>query len=284
MLLQKKYHFFLTFLDLSPGANFRLFCRFNLKEKKMSEAIVSVRDLNKSYGTFHAVKDLNFQVVTGEVFGLLGPNGAGKSTTLSCILGTCKADSGQMKVLGYSGEKIPKKLFNQIGIQFQDSSYPDRIRVDELCQMITVLYRDTSDWREMLELFRLDSKIKSHVSGLSGGEKQKLALLLALINKPRIVFLDELTTGLDPEARHEVWNYLSDLKEQGMTIVLTSHYMEEVERLCDRVMIIGEGRELVSGTVGELLDRSGTTSMNDAYLYYVKGETANEETVNIDKN
>jgi len=247
----------------------------------MTESIVSVRGLSKSYGTFQAVKDLSFQVAPGEVFGLLGPNGAGKSTTLSCILGTCKHDSGRITLLGLTGDRFPKELFNRIGIQFQNSSYPDRIRVDELCQMIAALYREARDWKEMLELFRLDSKVKSPVSSLSGGEKQKLALLLSLINKPDIVFLDELTTGLDPEARHDVWNYLSDLKKRGMTIVLTSHYMEEVERLCDRVLIIGEGRELISGTVGELLEQSGTTSMNDAYMFYVKGETANEKIINI---
>lgn len=247
--------------------------------REAAEAILSVGNLCKSYGELKAVRDLSFHICEGEIFGLLGPNGAGKSTTLECVLGTREPDSGNIDLLGFHLKKRNRDLFNRIGVQFQNSRYPDRIRVDELCRMISVLYSECLDWREMLPRFGLDEKRKSQVSELSGGERQKLSLLLALINKPKIVFLDELTTGLDPQARRNVWSYLTELKKDGLTILLTSHYMEEVQYLCDRILIINKGNEVITGTPESVIASSGQKNLDEAYLHYVNEEVKYEETI-----
>lgn len=166
--------------------------------KQKSEIMLSLTNLNKSYGKQKAVENLSFQIMEGEIFGLLGPNGAGKSTTMECLLGTRKPDSGEIYLLGFRRQKRDKDLFNSIGVQFQNSSFPDQIKVNELSQMVSSLYRDCRDWRSMLYRFGLEKKEKATVLDLSGGEKQLLSLMLALLNKPKLVFLDELTTGLIP--------------------------------------------------------------------------------------
>lgn len=246
------------------------------KDKKI---LLSVAKLNKYYGTLHAVENLSFTIEKGEIFGLLGPNGAGKSTTIECILGTESFESGKISLLGKESGKRSNDLFQSIGVQFQDSHYPDLIKVGELCRMTAALYKETSDYTELLRLFSLNDKVKNKVSELSGGEKQKLSLVLALINNPSIVFLDELTTGLDPQSRRDVWSHLNILKEQGLTVILTSHFMDEVGYLCDRILIMKQGKEIISGTPEYIIKNSGCETMEDAYLHFVNKESFNETTV-----
>jgi ABC-2 type transport system ATP-binding protein len=272
------YSFLKISLDLVLRENFILGIEIQKGGRKMkisSEILLSVQGLEKSYKKIKAVDNLNFQVFKGEIFGLLGPNGAGKTTAIECILGTSKADRGKINLLGQSQNKR-RNLFENVGVQFQDSQYPDLIRVEELCRMRTVLYKESLNYKDLLIQFDLENMEKKRVSELSGGEKQKLSVVLALINNPQIVFLDELTTGLDPKARRDVWSYLNKLKQKGMTIFLTSHYMDEVRHLCDRILIIEKGKEVISGTPDYVIEQSGKETMEDAYLYFIGKEEINE--------
>lgn len=246
------------------------------------KTILEVDHLKKYYRGKKAVDDIGFQVSEGEVFGLLGPNGAGKSTTIECILGIKKATEGHVSLLGFSNPSPRSKgytgLIKNIGVQFQRSFFPDRIRVGEMCEMISALYNDPLCYESYLKLFGLHDKMNQDVSKLSGGEQQKLSLILAILHKPKLVFLDELTTGLDPEARRDVWAVLKTLQRQGLTIVLTSHYMDEVTNLCDKVMVIKEGQMIFSGSIQDALKWTGKDNMEDAYLSIV-GEEAKRETL-----
>lgn len=247
--------------------------------KRNDSELLSVTGLCKNYGDLRAVDNLSFKIIKGDIFGLLGPNGAGKSTTIDCILGTAKADTGEVELLGQSPRGNRKKLFQRIGVQFQDSHYPELIKVWELCEMTAILYNHSADVNVLLTKFSLGGMEQKRVSELSGGEKQKLSVVLALINNPEIVFLDELTTGLDPKARRDVWSLLQNLKSRGMTIFLTSHYMDEVSYLCNRILIMDKGKEVVAGTPDSVIKLSGKSSMEDAYLYYIGEEEKNETPV-----
>ncbi|MCI7796539.1 MAG: ABC transporter ATP-binding protein, partial [Lachnospiraceae bacterium] len=216
----------------------------------MTEA-VSVRGLIKSYGDRTVLNGLDLSVRSGTVFGLLGANGAGKSTAIECILGTKKADGGTVLLLGQSPEQNRKELIEKIGVQFQEGDYQQEILVSELCEETACLYRNPADWKNLCVQFGIGERIKSQVKSLSGGERQRLFLVLALIPGPELVFLDELTTGLDVKARREVWKTLEMLKAQGLTIFLTSHFMDEVEALCDEICILKSGNKVFSGTVEE---------------------------------
>ncbi|OXS25031.1 MAG: ABC transporter [Acetobacterium sp. MES1] len=235
---------------------------------------IEVKNLNKSYGNRVVVKNLNLTVKKGEVFGLLGPNGAGKSTTIDCILGLKLFENGSVQVLGMDPTKERKQLFERVGVQLQSSSYQGNIRVGEVCEEIAALYQSPADYHDLLAQFKLDHYLKQPVAKLSGGEKQKLSILLALISQPEVLFLDELTTGLDTEARREVWQVLTALKEKGLTLFLTSHYMDEVEVLCDRICIINRGEALVTDTVPELILKSPYQRLEEAYLWVMKEEIA----------
>lgn len=235
---------------------------------------IEVKNLNKSYGNQAVVKNLNLTVKKGEVFGLLGPNGAGKSTTIDCILGLKSFENGSVRVLGMDPHQDRKRLFERVGVQLQSSSYQGNIRVGEICEEIAALYQSPADYRDLLTQFKLDHYLKQPVAKLSGGEKQKLSVLLALIPQPEVLFLDELTTGLDTEARREVWQVLVDLKEKGLTLFLTSHYMDEVEVLCDRICIINRGHALVTDTVPKLIQKSPYQRLEEAYLWVMKEEIA----------
>ena len=206
------------------------------------------------------------------MFGLLGANGAGKTTTIECILGTKEADSGAALILGTNPQKNRKKLFERVGVQFQESSYQEKIRVEELCEETASLYREAADFRKLLTRFGLHEKAKSPVNELSGGQRQRLFIVLALIPDPEVVFLDELTTGLDAKARREVWKCLSELKEKGLTILLTSHFLDEVEALCDRIMILKNGESVFCGTVQEAIATSQREKFEDAYLWFTDEE------------
>lgn len=244
----------------------------------MSNVII-VKDLTKKYGSYTAVENLNFTVEEGRVFGLLGANGAGKSTTLESILGTKKIDAGEISVLGMNPIKERKKLFEDVGVQFQEAKYQDLIKVDELCENTSAVYKDPKDYNQLLETFGIANKKKSFVKDLSGGERQRLFVLLALIPDPKVIFLDELTTGLDARARRDVWHILSALKKQGKTIILTSHFMDEVEALCDEILILKKGQTVFHGNVEEAKQKSGKDNFEDAYLWFTDEEEQKYENI-----
>ena len=238
----------------------------------MNEPSVSVKNLTKSFTGRRVVDDLSFDVRPGEVFALLGHNGAGKSTTIDLILGLKTPDGGSAKILGMEAAKHRKQVFERVGVQLQNTQYQPNITVEEACVEYASLYAAPADYPALLEQFGLGTLRKSFVSKLSGGERQKLSVVLALIGNPEIVFLDELTTGLDVVARREVWRTLKQLKEQGLTIFLTTHYMEEAEVLCDRVCIIKSGKKVAEGTIGEVVAASGQNDLEEAYLFFMGEE------------
>ena len=238
----------------------------------MNEPSVSVKNLTKSFSGRRVVDDLSFDVQKGEVFALLGHNGAGKSTTIDLILGLKAPDGGYAKILGMDAAKHRKQVFERVGVQLQNTQYQPNITVEEACIEYASLYAAPADYPWLLEQFGLDTLRKSFVSKLSGGERQKLSVVLALIGKPEIVFLDELTTGLDVVARREVWRTLKQLESQGLTIFLTTHYMEEAEALCDRVCIIKSGKKVAEGTIDEVIAVSGQNDLEDAYLFFMGEE------------
>lgn len=241
--------------------------------------IISVKQLSKSYGGLTAVQGLDLSVTQGTVFGLLGANGAGKSTTIECMLGTRKFDAGTVSILGMNPLLQRKQLFENVGVQLQEANYQDKVTVAELCEVTQSLYRNAADYGELLKQFGIFDKAKSMVKELSGGQRQKLFIVLALIPQPKVVFLDELTTGLDAKARREVWKILSDLKEKGLTIFLTSHFMDEVEALCDWVCILKKGKSVFYGTVEEAIAGSPYDKFEDAYLWYSDEEASNNENI-----
>ena len=238
----------------------------------MCETCISVKNATKSFGGRKVVDDLSFTVKRGEVFGLLGHNGAGKSTTIEMILGLKKPDAGELSILGMDAAKHRKEVFEKVGVQFQTSAYQETIRVEEVCEEHASLYKEPADYNMLLEQFGLEELTKSPVMKLSGGERQRLSVVLSLIGGPEIIFLDELTTGLDVAARREVWKTLKKLKEQGMTIFLTTHYMEEAENLCDRVCLIRSGKKVTEGTAAEVIGSSPYESLEEAYLWYMGEE------------
>lgn len=241
--------------------------------------IISVKQLSKSYGGLTAVQGLDLSVMQETVFGLLGANGAGKSTTIECMLGTRKPDAGTVSILGMNPLLQRKQLFENVGVQFQEANYQDKVTVAELCEVTQSLYRNVVDYGELLKQFDIADKAKSMVKELSGGQRQKLFIVLALIPQPKVVFLDELTTGLDAKARREVWKILSDLKEKGMTIFLTSHFMDEVEALCDTICILKKGKAVFYGTVEEAVAGSPYDKFEDAYLWYSDEEVGDNENI-----
>ena len=199
------------------------------------ENAIEVRGLTKRYDGRAVVNGLHLTVRRGTVFGLLGANGAGKSTSIECMLGTRKAESGTVRLLGQDPGRNRRALMERIGVQFQEGDYQQEIRVFELCEETACLYRHPADCRTLCARFGIGDKLQSPVRSLSGGERQRLFIVLALLPNPELVFLDELTTGLDAKARRDVWKTLAELKAQGLTVFLTSHFMDEVEALCDEI-------------------------------------------------
>ncbi|AWI05797.1 ABC transporter ATP-binding protein [Clostridium drakei] len=240
------------------------------------ETIIKVEKLSKYYEGVPAIENINITISRGIVFGLLGANGAGKSTTIECILGTKKPDSGTVSILNRNPQTERKELFEKVGVQFQEANYQENITVAELCQVTQSLYKSSEDYKALLNQFGLSDKAKSLVSKLSGGQKQRLFIILALIPKPEVVFLDELTTGLDTRARRDVWKCLLQFKEKGLTIFLSSHFMDEVEALCDKVCILKNGEIVFNGTVQEAVASSPFEKFEDAYLWYTEEENKYE--------
>ena len=224
------------------------------------DTAVEVKNLTKRYGDLIAVNEVDFNIEKGEIFGLLGPNGAGKTTTVEMIEGLRKPDSGTINVCGIDAQKEKDKIKEIIGVQLQSTTIYDKIRVDEVIDLFKGYYQRTLNTSEILDMVSLNEKKNSYVSILSGGQKQRVALALALVNDPEIIFLDEPTTGLDPQARRNVWDIVGDLGSKGKTVILTTHYMEEAERLCNRLGIIDHGTIIAMDTTRELIAKQNLES------------------------
>ena len=221
-------------------------------------AKVTVRHLSKRYGTVEAVRDVSFTIDAGEIFGLLGPNGAGKTTSLECLVGLRAADSGELTVCGLDVRKHPREVKQKIGVALQSTALPDQVTPREALRMFGAFYRDHATPEALLERFALTEKADARYVTLSGGQRQRLALALAFVNRPELVLLDEPTTGLDPQSRRELHLEIARMKQDGHTVLLSTHYLEEAERLCDRIAIIAHGRIVATGTPRDLIARSQT--------------------------
>jgi len=206
------------------------------------KSVIQVEHLKKTYGSLVAVNDVSFSVEEGEIFGLLGPNGAGKTTTVECVQGLRRFDSGLIRVLGIDPQSEGPALRHVIGSQLQESALPDRIKVWEALDLFSSFLPRSLDWRELMTQWGLAEKRNSSFSSLSGGQRQRLLVALALVNNPKVVFLDEMTAGLDPAARHVAWDLIRAIREHGATVVLVTHFMDEAEHLCDRLAIVDQGK------------------------------------------
>jgi ABC-2 type transport system ATP-binding protein len=219
----------------------------------LPDTVISAKDLVKEYPGIRAVDGVSLEVQRGEIFGMVGPNGAGKTTTIECLEGLRRPDSGVVEVLGLDPLRSPYQLRDMIGIQFQSAALPDRIKVWEALDLFASFYRHPADWRALLRQMGLEEKRDDYFGKLSGGQKQRLFIALALVGSPRLVFFDELTTGLDPQARRAMWDLMRDIRSQGTTIFLTTHFMEEAERLCDRVAVMDHGKVIAMDTPQALI-------------------------------
>ena len=222
--------------------------------------VIHVSHLRKIYGTTIAVDDLSFEVNEGEIFGMVGPNGAGKTTAIECMEGLRRPDSGEIRVLGMDPVRQERELRLVIGTQLQQAQLHDRLKVGEALDLFASFYPNPAPWPELLEQLGLSEKKGEYFSKLSGGQQQRLFIALALINKPRLVFFDELTTGLDPQARHAIWDMLQQICAEGRTVFLTTHLMEEAEKLCHRVAIIDHGQLVALDTPAALVRSLGAES------------------------
>lgn len=220
----------------------------------MSQKIIAVNNLVKNYGNFQAVKGISFDVMEGEIFGLLGPNGAGKSTTLEIIETLREKTSGEVIVDGLNLDKQPNEIKKIIGVQLQTSGYYPGLNLLQLIELFCGLYNRDVDPMELLEMVNLKDKAKAKVKELSGGQKQRFSVATTLINQPRIIFLDEPTTGLDPQARRSLWELVKNIRARGTTVIITTHYMDEAEYLCDRVAIIDAGKIIAMDSPDKLVD------------------------------
>lgn len=220
----------------------------------MQNIIISVKHLKKNYGNFSAVKGISFDVLEGEIFGLLGPNGAGKSTTLEIIETLRDKTAGKVIVDGIDLDNEPDKIKKIIGVQLQASGFYPGLNLTELIHLFGGLYNQPVNVVELLELVNLKDKAKNKYKELSGGQKQRFSIATTLINEPKIIFLDEPTTGLDPQARRNLWDLVKDIRSKGTTVIITTHYMDEAEQLCDRVAIMDEGKIIALDTPDKLID------------------------------
>jgi ABC-2 type transport system ATP-binding protein len=223
----------------------------------MMTAVIEVTGLTKHYGGQAVVDDISFHVDKGEIFGILGPNGAGKTTAVECMEGLRRRDGGEVRILGLDPLTNRHRLHQRIGVQLQETQLQEKLRVREALELYASFYPNPADWRELLERWGLTGKADTRFAKLSGGQKQRLFIALALVGNPEVVFLDELTSGLDPGARHATWDLITQVRDSGVTVVLVSHFMDEVEELCDRVAILERGRIAALDTPAALVDRAG---------------------------
>ena len=221
------------------------------------DPIIEVKNLRKQYGDHVAVEDVSFDVRPGEIFGIIGPNGAGKTTTVESLIGLRVPDSGSVRVLGYDPQKEGIELRKRLGVQLQEADLQDRMKVWEALDLFQSFYDDTADPEQLLKDWDLVEKRKTAFSNLSGGQKQRLFIALSLINKPEVVILDELTTGLDPQARRATWDLVRAIRDGGTTVILVTHFMDEAEELADRVAMIDNGRIIALDTPEELIAQHG---------------------------
>ncbi|MCP3937437.1 MAG: ABC transporter ATP-binding protein [Actinomycetia bacterium] len=254
--------------------------------------VITVEHLQKTYGHMIAVEDLSFEVEEGEIFGILGPNGAGKTTTVECVQGLRRADSGRIRVLGLNPRTETAELRQRIGAQLQDSALPGRLKVAESLELFAAFARNRVDSDQLLTRWRLQEQRDQAFDTLSGGQRQRLFLALAFVNSPEVVFLDELTQGLDPQARRATWDLIREIRRDGTTVVLVTHFMDEAEQLCDRVAVVDDGRVIAIDTPQGLIDGLGlnsvvrfTTSEPDLgwleKLDVVESLTRNGETIEV---
>ena len=235
----------------------------------MTEVILSVKDLKKSYDDVTAVDGLDFEIEKGECFGLLGPNGAGKSTTLAMLEGMEDPTHGSVR---YYGDPLPSDYQSRVGIQFQATALQDFLTPFDNLKLFSSFYDDPIPMDQLIEQFRLRDFLQRDSRHLSGGQRQRLLLALALVHNPEIVFLDEPTTGLDPRSRRDLWDVMTDLKADGRTLILTTHYMEEAEVLCDELVILSHGKTLLQGTPEQLIKDAGVSDLDTLFLS-LTGET-----------
>src|SRR5215207_6190381 len=220
---------------------------------------LAVRDLRKSYGEVRAVDGLDLEVRTGECFGLLGPNGAGKTTTIEICEGLLERDSGDLEILGMTWENDADSLRDRLGIQLQDTQLSEKLTITETLQLFRSFYNAGREVADVIRLVQLEEKANARVGTLSGGQKQRLAIACALVGNPELLFLDEPTTGLDPQSRRQLWTLIEEFRAAGRTILLTTHYMDEAEKLCDRVAIVDHGHIIALGSPHELIESIGAT-------------------------
>lgn len=239
-------------------------------------AMIEVRQLHKRYGDTVAVDDVSLTVDEGEIFGILGPNGAGKTTTVECVEGLRQPDGGTVRVLGLDPSRDRAEVTQVLGVQLQDARLPERLRVDEALDLYRAFYRDPADPGELLDALGLREVAGRRFGKLSGGQRQRLSIALALVGNPRVAVLDELTTGLDPRARREAWRLIEAVRARGVTIVLVTHFMDEAERLCDRVAVIDAGRVVAVDSPAALAARAARdlgverASLEDAFVALTK--------------
>jgi ABC-2 type transport system ATP-binding protein len=226
-------------------------------EEQSNNSALVIRGLRKSFGDVIAVNGLNLEVKRGECFGLLGPNGAGKTTTIEICEGLTSLDAGTVQMLGQNWREHADELRQRIGVQLQETQFPEKLTVEETISLFRSFFHRGLTVEQSIKMVQLDEKRRSRVGGLSGGQKQRLAMACALVGDPELLFLDEPTTGLDPQARRNLWDLVDQLKESGRTIILTTHYMDEAERLCDRVAVMDHGRTIALGTPSELVASVG---------------------------
>ncbi len=219
--------------------------------------VIEVTGLTKRYGGQPVVDGISLHVERGEIFGILGPNGAGKTTAVECMEGLRRRDAGEVRILGLDPKRDGYRLHRRIGVQLQETQLQDKLKVREALELYASFYPDPADWRELLERWGLAGKSDTRFGKLSGGQKQRLFIALALVGNPEVVFLDELTAGLDPGARRATWDLIAQVRDSGVTVVLVSHFMDEVEELCDRVAIFERGRIAALDTPAGLVDSAG---------------------------
>lgn len=217
----------------------------------MSQTIVQVENLNLAYKNFRAVQSVSFSVKSGEILAVIGQNGSGKTSTVECVEGLRKPDSGLIQVFGKDPWMHRSEVYKEMGVQLQEAEYPLKIKVEELCRLFASFYEKPADWNLLLKQMELDEKRKRPVHKLSGGEKQRLSILLSLMGRPKLLILDELTTGLDPEVRQNMWISFANIRESGVAIIMVSHYLDEVEALADKILYLEKGKQQFFGTQQE---------------------------------
>ncbi|MGW3348025.1 ABC transporter ATP-binding protein [Nonomuraea rubra] len=229
-------------------------------------AVIEINELTKTYHGTQALNGVSLRVERGEIFGIAGPNGAGKTTIVECVSGLRRPDGGTVRVLGLNPQNNRRALLQRIGAQLQEAALPDGIKVGEALRMYASFYDNPADWRAVMDEWGLTSRKGTRFASLSGGWKQRLFIALALVGAPEVVLLDELTTGLDPDARRTTWVLIRAMRDRGVTVVLVTHFMDEAEALCDRIAIVSGGRVIAEGSPQELITEARAASLEDAYF------------------